>query len=71
MVMNPFTRSYKQGITNLSATAPYKQKAFSDDFNQMFMVNVSFNLDFGKQRNNHNKRINNSDTDTGILTGTK
>ena len=35
------------------------------------MLNFSFNLDFGKHYNDGGKRINNSDTDTGILSGTK
>ena len=71
MVMNPFTKRYEQGVENLSSVAPYSQIAYSDDFKRMVMLNVSFNLDFGKQRNIGGKRINNSDTDTGILSGSK
>lgn len=71
MLMNPFTKRYEQGVDNLSRLAPYKQIAYSDDFKRMVMINVSFNLDFGKQRGISGKRINNSDTDTGILSGSK
>ncbi len=71
MLMNPFTKRYEQGVENLSHLAPYKQIAYSDDFKRMVMLNVSFNLDFGKQRGTSGKRINNSDTDTGILSGSK
>ena len=71
MVMNPFTDDYHQGVENISHLAPNKQVAFSKDFTRMLMLNVSFNLDFGKQRNTASKRIENSDTDTGILTGSK
>lgn len=71
MFMNPFTKRYEQGVDNLSRLAPYKQIAYSDDFKRMVMINVSFNLDFGKQRGISGKRINNSDTDTGILSGGK
>lgn len=71
MLMNPFTKRYKQSVENWSRLAPYSQVAYSNDFKRMVMVNVSFNLDFGKQRNAGNKRINNSDTDTGILSGNK
>ena len=71
MLMNPFTKRYEQSVENRSRLAPYSQVAYSNDFKRMVMVNVSFNLDFGKQRNAVGKRINNSDTDTGILSGNK
>ena len=71
MMMNPFTNDYHQGVENVSNLAPSKQLAFSKDFTRMFMLNVSFNLDFGKQRQVAGKRIQNSDTDTGILSGSK
>lgn len=71
MVVNPFTSVYKRSVENVSMVAPYRQIAFSEDFSRMFVVNVSFNLDFGRQRKGYNKRINNSDTDTGIMRSTK
>lgn len=70
-VLNPFTKKYEQEIENLSRQAPYRQLAYSRNLSPMFMVNVSFNLDFGKKRNGAGRRINNKDTDTGILSGNK
>ena len=71
MTMNPFTNDYHQGRENLSKLAPNKQLAFSKDFTRMVMLNVSFNLSFGKQKRTGSQRIKNSDTDAGILSGTK
>ena len=71
MVMNPFTDDYHQGVENVSRLAPHKQRAFSKDFTRMLMLNVSFNLDFGKQKKTASRRIYNDDTDTGILSGSK
>ncbi len=71
MVMNPFTKDYHQGVENVSCLSPSKQVAFSRDFCPMFMLNASFNLNFGKQKKTASKRINNDDTDTGILSGSK
>ena len=71
MTMNPFTNDYHQGRENLSKLAPNKQLAFSKDFTRMVMLNVSFNLSFGKQKRIESQRIKNSDTDAGILSGTK
>ena len=71
LVWNPFTDDYHQGIENVSKLAPNKQLAFSKDFTRMVMLNVSFSLSFGKQKQMARKRIENSDTDAGILSGTK
>lgn len=70
-VLNPFTRKYEQELDNLSNLAPYRQLAYSTNLSPLFMVNVSFNLNFGKHRNSQSRRINNKDTDTGILSGSK
>lgn len=70
-VLNPFTKKYEQEIDNLSGLAPNKQIAYSTKLSPIFMVNVSFNLDFGKGRQLKEQRIKNNDTDTGILSGTK
>ena len=71
MVMNPFTKDYHQGRENVSKLAPSKQLAFSRDLCPLFMLNASFNLSFGKQAKSAKIRIKNSDTDAGILSGTK
>ena len=71
MILNPFTKRYEQGVDNLSALAPNRQLAHSTQLSQIVMLNVSFNLVFGKQHNSGRKKINNNDTDSGILSGTK
>ena len=71
LVLNPFTKRYEQSVENLSSLAPNNQHAYSTQLGQIFILNLSFNLDFGKQRHSGGKRINNSDTDSGILSGTK
>ncbi len=71
MLLNPFTKRYSIEAENMSGLAPYSQLAYSDDFKRMVMINFSFNFDFGKLFNIGGKRINNSDTDAGILSGSK
>ena len=68
---NPFTKTYKQSVSNLSALAPYENKAYSNNLRRILFLNVGINLDFGKQKKAVDRRINNSDTDAGILTGSK
>lgn len=71
MILNPFTKRYEQGVDNLSSLAPNRQLAYSTQLSQIVMINLSFNLGFGKQVNSGSKKINNNDTDSGILSGTK
>ncbi len=71
MILNPFTKRYEQGVDNLSELAPNSQLAYSIQLSQIVMFNLSFNLDFGKQKHSNRIRINNSDTDAGILSGNK
>lgn len=71
MILNPFTKRYEQGVDNLSELATNKQLAYSTQLSRIVMFNVSFNLGFGKQNNSGKKKINNSDNDSGILSGTK
>lgn len=70
-VLNPFSKKYEIEKENLSKIAPYKQVAFSKNMSSLFIVNVSFNLDFGRSFKTKEKKIRNSDTDSGILSGKK
>ncbi len=72
MLMNPFSvKGYSIETKNLSALAPNTQHAEMRDFRQMLILSFYCNLDFGTQRADAGKRINNEDTDSGILTATK
>jgi len=42
-----------------------------DYFRQMLILNFHCNLDFGTQRRDSGKRINNEDKENGILSGSK
>ena len=72
MLMNPFSvRGYSIDTKDLSALAPNTQHAEMRDFRQMLILNFHCNLDFGSQRSDAGKRINNEDKENGILSGTK
>jgi hypothetical protein len=71
MMINPFVKHYTQEQRDLSAAGPCRQLAYSNNVSRTLMLNVSLNLSFGKQQRNADKRINNDDTDAGILSGTK
>ncbi len=72
MLMNPFSvKGYSIETKDLSALAPNTQHAEMRDFRQMLILNFHCNLDFGTQRGERGKRINNEDKENGILSGTK
>ena len=72
MLMNPFSvKGYSIETKDLSALAPNTQHAEMRDFRQMLILNFHCNLDFGTQRRDSGKRINNEDKEDGILSGTK
>ena len=72
MLMNPFSvKGYSIETKDLSALAPNTQHAEMRDFRQMLILNFHCNLDFGIQRRDSGKRINNEDKENGILSGTK
>ena len=72
MLMNPFSvKGYSIETKDLSALAPNTQHAEMRDFRQMLILNFHCNLDFGTQRGDAGKRINNEDKESGILSGTK
>ena len=72
MLMNPFSvKGYSIENKDLSALAPNTQHAEMRDFRQMLILNFHCNLDFGTQRRDSGKRINNEDKENGILSGTK
>lgn len=72
MLMNPFSvKGYSIETKGLSALAPNTQHAEMRDFRQMLILNFHCNLDFGTQRRDSGKRINNEDKENGILSGSK
>ena len=71
MIMNPFTGKYSRGYYNFSAVAPYNSDVYTNNLGQIIIFNFSINLNFGRKYNIANKRLDNSDNDSGIMTGTK
>ena len=72
MMVNPFsTRGFTSVTQDLSALAPANNTAVMQNYRQVLMLNFNVNLDFGTKHNEGWKRIDNEDTESGILSGTK
>jgi hypothetical protein len=72
MMVNPFSPHGSRTVTkDLSALAPTANTAVMQNYRQVLMLNFNVNLDFGTKHNEGWKRINNEDTESGILSGSK
>lgn len=70
-MFNPFSKSYTLGSRNYSALAPNKSLVYTDNLKQILVINFTINFNFGRQYKAGNKRLNNDDTDAGIMSGAK
>ena len=72
MMVNPFSPHGSRTVTkDLSALAPTANTSVMQNYRQVLMLNFNVNLDFGTKHNEGWKRIDNEDTESGILSGSK
>ena len=72
MMVNPFSPHSSTTVTkDLSSLAPTANTAVMHNYRQVLMLNFNFNLDFGTKHNEGWQRLNNEDTESGILSGAK
>lgn len=71
MVLDPFINDYKIGSENRNASAPSKNWKYIKESSQLFVLKVSYNFNFGRKYQSAQKRLNNQDTDSGVLNGNK
>ncbi|WP_165041619.1 TonB-dependent receptor [Dysgonomonas sp. ZJ709] len=69
--INPFEKTYSTKSVNYSALTPSVSQVATDNIAPMFFVSFSCNINFGRQFKSANKRLNNDDSDSGIMSGTK
>lgn len=70
-IHNPFMKTYRSENENWSALNPVKSDIHSTNMSNTIAIKLNFNLNFGRQYKGANKSIQNVDTDSGILQGTK
>ena len=69
--MKTLSKHYTQSTRNLSALAPNRSQIYTDQLQGIFGINFSLNLNFGRQYKAGSKRLNNNDSDAGIMSGSK
>ena len=72
MMVNPFSPHGSRTVTkDLSALSPTANTAVMQNYRQVLMLNFNVNLDFGTKHREGWQRLNNEDTESGILSGSK
>ncbi|MCI1647635.1 MAG: TonB-dependent receptor [Bacteroides sp.] len=64
---NPFTNDYKIKNENWNKFASYKTKTYIKESAQLFWVNLSYNFSFGRTFKAAQRKIQNSDNDSGVM----
>lgn len=66
-VFNPFTDNYKVQTENWSKHASYKKAMYIGESSRLVLINLSYNFSFGRTFKAAQKRVNNSDNDSGVM----
>lgn len=70
-VLNPFTKTYKRDSENFSEFAPRQHTWYSNKVQGLAMLKFAYNLRWGEEYKSARRRLNNTDSESGILSGGK
>lgn len=70
-IFNAFMRNYWMETRNLSVLTPYRSKAHSGRSSSYLAIKLNISLDFGRKGRQVDVPEKDTDSDSGILTGTK
>ena len=63
----PFSGQYKRYSENRNLYSPAKMDTYANDFARMLLLKFSWNFNYGRRMKDSRKRLNNTDTDSGIV----
>jgi hypothetical protein len=66
-IMLPFSKDYRRYEEILNQYASSQTYTYSNDFSRMIVLNFSWNFNFGRTVKSGEKRLNNEDTDSGVV----
>lgn len=64
---NPFTDNYKQESENWNRFASYKKSNYIKESSRMFLVTFSYNFSFGRTFKSTQRKVHNSDDNSGVM----
>ncbi|MDR1331132.1 MAG: carboxypeptidase-like regulatory domain-containing protein [Tannerella sp.] len=66
-MFNPFADNYRQQTENRSQYASYRRVNYINESSRMLLVRLSYNFSFGRKFDSAQKRLNNADDDSGVM----
>lgn len=66
-MFNPFADNYKVQSENRSQYASYKKSSYIKESSRMFLLRLTYNFSFGRTFKSEQKRLNNADDDSGVM----
>lgn len=66
-MMFPFANNFRQGYERLSRNATVTSWEYAKEVGQMLTLRLAYNFSFGRKYQAGNKKLNNADTDAGII----
>ena len=66
-VINPFSDNYKVKTENWNQYASYKKAMYIKESSRLFVVSLTYNFSFGRTYKAGQKRLNNADNDSGVM----
>lgn len=66
-MFNPFLDNYKQETENWSKHASYRKSNYIKESSRMFLVQLNYNFSFGRTFKGGQKRLDNTDDSTGVM----
>ncbi|MDR2919559.1 MAG: hypothetical protein LBV72_09395 [Tannerella sp.] len=70
-MFNPFADNYKQESENWSEYASYKRSNYIKESSRLLIFQLSYNFSFGRTFKSGQKRLNNTDNDSGVMSSGK
>ena len=70
-MFNPFVDNYKQQSENWSEYASYKKSNYIKESSRMLIFQLTYNFSFGRTFKAGQKRLNNTDDDSGVMSSGK
>ncbi len=68
---NPFIDNYKVDEENWSQYASYKKRNYVNETSRMFMFKINYSFSFGRKYNSGQKRLDNTDSESGVMSTSK
>jgi hypothetical protein len=66
-MINPFVDNYKVENENRSQYASYKKNMYIKESSRLLVFNLTYNFSFGRTFKGEQKRLNNADNDSGVM----